>query len=168
MLRRTVFQARPCRFLAPFIVTVVGAFAPLAAEQSGTVRSPAATLQIGIVQNVDEFAGFGCRLQLAPDYGKRNGRHIFVNDGEEEAIMNIDGSDVRLNRIGFESGAGNNSSRFVDIYGKDELDVRVDLLVTKRCDPSDENCEVTLFDAVITVTRGVAKETVPAKGFCGS
>ena len=164
----TMSAMKPGKFLAPFIVIVVAALAPLAAEQSTTVRAPAAPLQIGIVQNPDEFDGFGCRLQLAADYEKRNDRHVFASNVDEEAIMNIDGSDVRLNRVGFEAGAGSNSSRFVDRYRKNELDVSVDLLVTKRCDPSDENCEVTLFDAVITVALGTAKQSVSTKGFCGS
>src|SRR5262245_7916030 len=101
---------KPRRLLAPFIVIVVGALAPLAAEQATTARPPAATLEIGIVQNPDEYDGFGCRLQFASDYDKRNDRHVFVSNSDEEAIMNIDGSDVRLNRVGFEGGAGSNSS----------------------------------------------------------
>jgi len=164
----TMSAMKPRRFLAPFIVIAVAALAPLAAEQSTTARPPAPTVQIGIVQNPDEYDGFGCRFQLPSDYNKRNYRHIFVSNADEEAIMNIDGSDVRLNRVGFEAGASSNSSRFVDRYRKNELEVSVDLLVTKRCDPSDENCEVTLFDAVITVALGTAKQSVSTKGFCGS
>jgi hypothetical protein len=104
---------------------------------------------------------------LPADYEKRNERHVFVSNAEDEAIVNIDGSDVRVSRVGFEGGTGNSRNRFVDHYRREELEVRVDLVVTKKCDPSNDNCEVTLFDAVITVTRGVGKRTVRTKGFCG-
>jgi hypothetical protein len=134
--------------------------APLWAGQSTTP-------QVGIVQNPDDFDGYGCRFQLASDYEKRNDRHVFVSSLDEEAIMNIDGSDVRLSRIGFEAGADNNGNRFVDQYRRDELAVRIELEVTRRCSPSDENCEVTLYDAVIVVTRGTSTHTVTTKGFCG-
>jgi hypothetical protein len=82
--------------------------------------------------------------------------------------MNIDGSDVRLYRTGFEEGFPGDGTRFVDFYRTDEFAVRVDLVVIKKCEPSDENCEITLYDAVIAVTRGTATRTTAAKGFCGA
>ena len=154
--------------LFPLVTALfIAVFAPPAAAQSRTVPPAKAIPQVGIVQNPDEFDGAGCRLQLPADYEKRNERHVFVSNAEDEAIVNIDGSDVRLNRVNFEGGTGNSRNRFVDHYRREELEVRVDLVVTKKCDPSNDNCEVTLFDAVITVTRGVGKRTVRTKGFCG-
>jgi hypothetical protein len=92
---------------------------------------------------------------------------VFAINAEEQGILNIDGADVWLPRARFDAGTDNSRSRFVDHYRKDDLEVRADLVVTKKCDPSDENCEATLFDAVLTVKRGTAQRTVRTRGFCG-
>jgi hypothetical protein len=153
-------------FVALASLGAIAVLVPLSAERSITVR-PATILQIGIVQNPGEYDGAGCRFQLRSDYAQSNDRYIFATNAEEQGIFNINGADVWLHRAGFDAGTGNSLSRFVDRYGNDELEARVDLVVTKKCDPSDENCEATLYDAVITLKRGSAQRTIRARGFCG-
>ena len=132
------------------------------------VLMAAAAPRIGIVQNPDEFDGAGCRLQLPSDYQKANDRTVFVSNADEEAIMNIDGSDVRMYRVSVDSVGTTKGGHAVERYHKDDIEVDVDFVVTKRCHPNDENCEVTWFNAVITVKRGELKRTVSTKGICGS
>jgi hypothetical protein len=154
------------RFLAPIALIAVAIWAPLAAEQSMNV-SPAATLQIGIVATPGDYDGAGCRFQLRSDFEKLNERYVFVANAEEQGILNIDGADVWLPRVGFDAGNGVGFSRFVDYYRKDGLEVRVDLVVTKKCEPSDENCEMTLYDSVLSVKRGAARRMLRTRAFCG-
>jgi len=122
--------------------------------------------RIGIVQTPDEFDGTGCRLQLPFDW-QSNDRLIFASNADEDAVMNIDDTDVWMHRVALDVGEGDNG-RVVDRYRKDDIEVEVDFVVTKRCHPSDESCEVTWFDAVITVKRGQLQQTVSTKGICGS
>lgn len=124
--------------------------------------------RIGIVQNPDEFDGAGCRLQLPSDYNKGNDRTVFVSNVDDEAVMNIDDIDVWMHRVALNAGGSRKGSHSVDRYKKDDIEVDVDFVVTKRCHPDDENCEVTWFDALITVKRGQLKRTVSTKGICGS
>src|SRR5689334_19644990 len=112
-----------------FIAGAILVAAPLRGRQSETSLP-----KIGIVRAPDDFDGYGCRFQLAEDYEKRNDRYLFASNSEEEAVMNIDGSDVRLYRSGFEGGSPDNGNRFVDFYRTDEFEVRVDLVVIKKCD----------------------------------
>jgi hypothetical protein len=124
--------------------------------------------RIGIVQKPDEFDGAGCRLQLPSDYSKRNDRIVFVSNADEEAIMNIDGADIRMYRVSVDSVGSTKGNHVVERYRKDDIEADIDFVVTKRCHPDDENCEVTWFNAVITLKRGQLKQTVSTKGICGS
>ena len=146
----------------------VAVILPLMAEQSKSPSQRAGAPRIGLVLHPDDFDGYGCRLQWPDDYWKSNARNFFVSNAEEEAIMNIDGVDLRMYRIGFDAGGSIKGSHSVDRYRKDEIEVHVDFVITKRCSPDDENCEVTLFDAVVTVMRGLSKRTIKTKGICGS
>ena len=140
---------------------------PLMIEQSKSPSQRAGAPRIGLILDPGEFDGYGCRLQRPDDYWKNNATNVFVSNAEEEAIMNIDGVDVRMYRVGFDAGGSAKASHSVDRYRKDEIEVHVDFVITKRCSP-DETCELTLFDAVVTVMRGLAKRTIKTKGICGS
>ena len=152
-----------------------------------TAQSNAAAglLRIGVIQNSDDFDGAGCKLQTPSDYQKGNGRSVFMSDYEGGAVMNIEGRDVRLRFASYDERLANaarawilglDSSteevrkglRSVLQYRAPEVEVRVDYVVTKVCKPNDESCEVTWFDAKITVTKASSKRTVDTKGICGA
>jgi hypothetical protein len=148
-----------------FFISLLASFVLMAVAAAGQSAQPP---RIGIVQNPDEFDGAGCRLQLPSDYQKTNDRTVFVSNADEEAIMNIDGTDVRMYRVSVDSVGSTKGGHAVERYHKDDIEVDVDFVVTKRCHPDDENCEVTWFNAVITVKRGELTRTVSTKGICGS
>ena len=99
------------------------------------------------------------------------GKYVFASDYQEHAAMNIDGRDVKLKlvnsqelKLGFKVG-DHSTFRY---HGADSYDVEVIYTVTGVCKPDDEKCEVTEFNAVITVTSGSASCSLPAHGICGS
>ena len=160
-------------------------FVPILRGQSAEQpNSTASLLKIGIVENTDDFDGAGCTLQNPSDYKKHNDHNVFMSDYESRAIMNIDGKDVRLVLVPNDQRQANAASswivgqdegngkvrrglRSIHKYRAGDFEVRVDYVVTGVCAPKDESCEVTAFDAKITVTRGPNKRTVNVKGICG-
>jgi hypothetical protein len=146
-------------------ISLTACFVLMAVAAAGQSAKPP---RIGIVQNPDEFDGAGCRLQLPSDYKKGNDRTVFVSNVDEEAIMNIDGTDVRMYRVSVDAVGTMKGSHAVERYRKDDIEADVDFVVTKRCHPDDENCEVTWFNAVITVKRGQLMRKLSTKGICGS
>jgi hypothetical protein len=127
-------------------------------------------IKIGVVRNRDSFDEAGCSLQISADYKKHNERYIFLSDYEDNAVMNIDGKDTNLKLVRRREPKGDpkKGDRSTWNYSAKGTTVRVDFLVTGVCDPNDESCEVTYYDATIAVTRGNDKQVVKANGLCGS
>ncbi|MBS1811878.1 MAG: hypothetical protein JST84_27200 [Acidobacteria bacterium] len=126
-------------------------------------------VKIGFIKNRGEFDGCGCSLWLATDRKQRESRLVFVDDLGETALMNIDGKDVKLPHLRhYERQAklkvGDKSWWE---YQKNDLKVRLDFVVTKVCPPKDESCEVTHYNAQLSVTRGAQKQILKTKGTCG-
>lgn len=125
---------------------------------------------IGYVGGVDVGAS-GCDFQFAGE-SRSSMRYIFFEDiSDGVPYMNIDGRNVRLKLVGSTEpyrGAERKGERFVRRYTSGDIRVRMDIVVTKVCDPYDESCEFNWHKAVITVTRGNRTQTVEAVGGCGS
>jgi len=140
---------------------------PIATEQTRNATRRAAPPKIGFLQNPEEFDGFGCLLQLPMDHKNQTNRIVFMSNSEDEALVNIDGDDVRLNRVAFDGGSARKGIHSVDRFRKGDITAEVEFIQTKRCIPNDENCDLTEFDAVITIVRGLGKRSVATKGVCG-
>jgi hypothetical protein len=127
-------------------------------------------IRIGVVRSRKLVDGAGCSLQLPADYKKHNERYILLSDSENNAVMNIDGKDTNLKLVsqGEPKGDLKRGDRFTSYYGTKGTKVQVDFLVTRVCDPNDESCEVTYYDATITVSRGINKQGLKVKGLCGT
>jgi hypothetical protein len=127
------------------------------------------SINIGFVKDSHSMDGAGCSLQLPADYRKHNERYVFLSD-YDNALVNIDGKDTRLKLVDYHEpeGEAKKGDRSTWNYADAEIGVRVDYIVTGVCDPGDEACEVTFYDATITVTRGARKAVVRVKGDCGS
>lgn len=84
--------------------------------------------------------------------------------------MNIGGRDTALALV--ESSGAKRESKKGDRstyhYRGEGVDVVVKYVVTGVCAPDDESCEVTNYDALITVATRSAKRTIRAHGICGS
>jgi hypothetical protein len=82
--------------------------------------------------------------------------------------MNIDGRNVELTVLRDEENKGVRVGyRFFQTYGSSNLRVRIDYIVTRICDPNDEGCEVTWYEATITVTRKGSSRRTGVLGVCG-
>lgn len=91
-----------------------------------------------------------------------------MSDPEDNAKMNIDGSDVPLQlvkRVGPENEkVGRHST---EIYQAPGIKVSARYVTTAVCEPNDENCESTSYEATFTVTKGKRQQTVKLRGVCG-
>lgn len=84
--------------------------------------------------------------------------------------MDIDGQHIRLEELEQSKspqGEIRKGARHTELYRAGNLNVRIDYVVTGICDPQDESCEVTWYDATITLTRDSQKRIVKTVGVCG-
>ena len=85
--------------------------------------------------------------------------------------MNIRGKDVQLRLVSSTEPAHRvikKGDRFSRRYLAGGAKVRIDFVTTSVCEPNDEQCESTSYDAIITATQHDRKQTVKAVGGCGS
>jgi hypothetical protein len=139
-------------------------------KQSPTPTStPEAAPKIGVIQNPKFRDDCGIYFQLAEDYKSHNEKYIFDGDLGGAGLMNIDGRDVELKMV--DSDQPNREmkvgERFSKTYVGGNLNIRVDYVVVEVCDPNDEGCEVTRYNATITIDRNGAKGQVKVRGLGG-
>src|SRR5262245_17039814 len=130
-------------------------------SQTNSPRKP----MIGYIKNEDLVDMCGC----AYEHLTRTRGYTFSADGEsQEAWMNIDGEDVKLNRTHF-SGSKflRIGSRYTDTYEAPGLKVVVVRVVSRLCRPYSPECETTGYNVTITVNKAGRIESVKAKGQCG-
>jgi hypothetical protein len=133
--------------------------------------APIKALKIGIVKEpfVD---GCGCYFRFSDDYNQGNRSYVFLADiieKEGDAQMNIDGTDVRLKlvkRVETEGETKIGSTR-KEFYKSGDIEVGIEYVVTKACEPNDGSCESTDYSATITVTRNGVYQKIIALGDCG-
>lgn len=125
-------------------------------------------LNLGHVDN-DLSSSEGCSLQLLSDFARKQGSYIFVSNYENDAVVNINGSTVHLH-LSRKQPASESKLQLGDRatfwYKSDELQVRVDYVVTGLCPSGNESCGVTSYDAILSLKRGKQNKTVAAKGVC--
>ncbi len=138
-------------------------------ERSASNREPAGELRIGTL-NGDLIGGCGCSLQLLQDARRKSDRYVFIYNLDEDPVMDIDGQHIRLEELEQSKspqGEIRKGARHTELYRAGNLNVRIDYVVTGICDPQDESCEVTWYDATITLTRDSQKRIVKTVGVCG-
>ena len=93
-----------------------------------------------------------------------------MSDLDDNAIMNLDGKDTKLKPVSHREAkdAHKKGGRSTWNYAAKGTRVRVDFVFTGTCPPEQEGCEIEFYDATITVSRGLGKQVVKAKGSCGS
>ena len=125
-------------------------------------------LKVGVIAKGDSFDGAGCSLWMPSDAKKR--RAVFLSDFDGSAVINIDGKDIELKLINRREpkGGPKKGDRSTWNYAAKNVSARVDYVVTRVCDPNDEACEVTWYDATIAVASGKRKRVVKVTGICGS
>jgi hypothetical protein len=123
-------------------------------------------LKLGIVENQD--MGCGCSFALNKS-DLRNHRDIFIQEFEEPAYINLNGNKLKLQVV--DSSPEKNEDKLGKhswkTFAAGNLKVQLDMIVTKVCDPKDESCEVTYYNATMTVSRKAQKTAVKLIGLCG-
>jgi hypothetical protein len=117
---------------------------------------PAERLWIGHIRNTREMlAECGCGLQFPSDSRFYNGASIFVSDWAGNALMNINGVDIRMYGGAF-LGPGERlrpGQRFSAGYSAGDTRVRVNYVVTDTCDETVRRCKMSYVRATLTVGR---------------
>ena len=155
------------RYLTSLLILllILASFSGLDKPSYAFYKSPT----LGVIKK--PFArGCGCNLQFPNDYNNRNESYAFISCGLNTAQINIDGKDLMLKLIDRTEPEGELKVgyRSSETYVSGKTKVRVDYVVMKSCDPSDEQCEVTLESATITVHHNGRRRVVNTIGLCGS
>jgi hypothetical protein len=153
-----------------FLVGLLALFYSGLNGQGTPNRTGVTRLSIHFVRNASAFEEGGCQLRLSKDHSDSSQRFIFLSDFENHAVMNIDGRDVHLAPVSSRDKKTElkKGDRSVFRYRGNGVEVAVTYVVTGLCAPDDERCEVTKYNATITVTLGSAKRVLAAHGICGS
>ncbi|WP_310485327.1 hypothetical protein [Chamaesiphon sp. VAR_48_metabat_403] len=108
--------------------------------------------KIGAVKNAP--SGAGCSFSLA---GSKSTAPIFVNIAGEVTLMNFDGKDTKLTRV------GNRSDRphAPENYTAKNLKIKLAFRPTKKIDYTQ------LYDVQITISNGNKTQAIKASGGCG-
>jgi hypothetical protein len=141
-----------------YILILIAATASIASAQS--------RLKLGHFEDTENECG--CSLARNTS-NLRNHRVIFRGFFDETAQMNINGRRVklRLSNASDEAHAFEVGDRSWETYAAPGVRVRVDFVISGVCPPSSENCEVTFYNAMITVRQRGRKIVVRTIGICG-
>ena len=127
--------------------------------------------EVGIISNTKDFLEGGCTLSL-PAEPANSRKYVFLSDWDENAVIHVDGRDVRLTLVRSQEKKGEpkKGDRSHKWYAGDEVSVRVEFVVRELCPEGEgfESCEVIYYDAVLHVRKGGTAKAVHAKGLCGS
>jgi len=152
----------PAKATAGLIQPSVAAAAPTAITDD---------TMVGIIKNSDVMQGCGCYFNPATETNRGSTRYVFLASLEagQNAWMNIDGKDVKLRLIKSVDPKGQIKvgKRSTGQYASGDIVVNVEKVVTGVCPPKDEDCEVTDYEATISITKGNRAQTAKAKGGCG-
>jgi hypothetical protein len=136
-------------------------------EQSGT-RPPQQSL-IGPIKDESVEDNCGCRFGYPskPDSGFP--AYIFLASYDiKTAWMNIDGQDVKLQLSHTtELKTARVGSRFRSTYVASGIKVLIVYTITRICLPASPNCEMTGYDARVTVIKGARRQSIKLEGACG-
>lgn len=128
---------------------------------------------VGNIRNRAVVDGCGCyfRFRGTPDSADRDMFFSSIEKDQKTAWMNIGGRDLKLTLKKEEGLRGKEQekvgSRSKVTYQAGPITVTGTWIVTRVCDPKDENCESTQYDATFVVRKGTRSQVVKAVGSCG-
>lgn len=117
-----------------------------------------------------EDAAIGCGCSFSYNLSDlRNHKHLLISPMDEDTYITLDGQKLKLQLLAELKGKRKErvGDRSWQIYSGGDVKVRVDYVVTKVCDPNDEDCEATYYRANMTVTRGKQRLVVRGIAICG-
>ncbi|HYE75913.1 MAG TPA: hypothetical protein VEF04_21390 [Blastocatellia bacterium] len=134
-----------------FVIFVGLAFSPILMAQPSSTETSQAKLRIGYVKNSD----IGCGCYFARSLSDlRKDRYIYSEIINEPAFINVNGKNLKLNPVASSEANGEEKvgQRSWETFTARDLKIRLEKVVTKVCDPNDESCEVTYYNATLTVS----------------
>ncbi len=142
------------------------AFSSESNVQAISTSSLQSSLKLGYVKNGD----IGCGCSFARNkVDLQNRRYLYIQGMDEPAYININGKNIKLHHFApsDEQVREKIGQRSWGKFTAGDIKIRLEKIVTKVCDPNDEDCEVTNYKATMTVTRKAQKITVKLIGLCG-
>jgi hypothetical protein len=145
------------------LIALLLTFIAIVAGQS--TRVPSTKLKLSHVPDAD----FGCGCYLSRSKSElEQSRYLFVGPMDDPAYLNLNGKTIRLRQVGGNTRRDRRiGDRFRETYAGDGVTVRIDYVVTRICDPNDENCESTDYKTRLTVRRGKQVTVLNGFGVCG-
>lgn len=147
-------------------------FDPLKSESNSTSENSPNPIKIDSIKNRNLPDDCGCALWSLKDFNLKNIRArknaSFWSVIDDYAVMNLDGKEIKLKFV--EASPRETSkvgARSWEKFQSDNYEARIDFVATKVCNPRDESCETTSYNATITVKRGGQASTLKTKGHCG-
>ncbi len=126
---------------------------------------------VGVLRSTESVDGCGCYISFSKADDKARRYIFFASDeeGNKDALMNIDGRDIRLrfvNQINPKAKI-RLGSRYISRYESGNITVEVVRTIIWLCPPKDEGCEIARFSVTLTVRKGNSTQIVKAFGVCG-
>lgn len=152
------------------LVVAVGASVSSFAQKGASTAKTVVVPRVGNIKDISVVDGCGCYFQFPSDWQNKSfDKNVFMGDiSGGKAWMNIDGKDVVLTPDGPAKGAAEKvGSRLRERYKANGISVRVEYVATRVCDPDDESCESTNYDATFTVIKAGRQSVTKAQGVCG-
>lgn len=157
-----------------FISSILSVFFVLLAfESTGYAKDKLAVtgselpFQLGNVKDITVLAHSVCSFQSLTENEPDN--YIFVEGDicpigggkcDYYALMNINGKDIKLRRIG-------SSQKSTDVkFMVGDINIRVKYIPTK-CFSKNNRCESTLQSAILNISQGKIEKKIKVKGECG-
>jgi len=126
---------------------------------------------IGILKNPRVVDGCGCYFMAPEDYGKKPPSNKMIYESTldtQTAYINLQGRDMTFKKVSGEAPKeAKKGTQFSLQYLAYDIKATIDLVVKQVCPPKDESCEVTNYDATLSVDTGSAHQTMKLSGDCG-
>lgn len=140
-------------------------------EAKERVRKSRSSFRIGFIRDRNLVEGCGCGFTLPNELKRKAPRFIITSNVEEmnKAWMNIDGRDVELGLMEMTYGDRGEKvgSRSTERFAGSGIEVSATLVVSRICEPDDEDCESTDYLGTFVVRKGRQKQTMRLTGSCG-
>lgn len=124
------------------------------------------------IQNLGKIADrAGCEFKSS------DGLVLKTDAAAASALMNVDGKDIVLKRVGSPKTEGNviegqlvKGSKIFEKYEGNNITMLLELIKTSECSKEEmqsRGCFMSTYDATITVTKNKIQQAVKTSGSCG-
>ncbi len=140
---------------------------PEASQQGGR---RAYGLRIGHIRDMGDYLqSCGCAFQRPEDTGFNSLRCVLLVGTNNNALMNINDRDIRLQSVSHARPEGRlmNGDRYYGVYADETTQAEVEYVVVDTCSRVGRECRLADVNAIIKVTRSNQVRRINARGVCG-